>query len=730
MIRSSEEVQRKKSVFDSRLNGRPRADYPLSSIDRGRDAKSSMIPGGPILAADRRTRGEMIETRRLRFEALLLAICFLSLGLGCDSSSSDATVEAGPEAGWTHYGGDRGGRRYSPATQIGPANVRDLEIAWVHRSGDFSDGRDGEARTSFNVTPLLIDDSIVYCTPMNRVIAVDAETGDERWAYDPEQRQRNLPDPHSRVCRGIAYWQAESESERVRACGRRIFTATIDAELIAIDAKTGRPCGDFGVDGRVDLREGIGDYEPWEYYNTSPPTTVRDTVVVGALVYDNRRRDAPPGVIRGFDARSGALRWSFDPVPTDYDGPAPPAGQRWVSGTANAWSILSSDEALDLVFVPTGNAATDYFAATRHGLDAFSSSVIALRGETGELVWRFQMVRKDVWDFDTPAQPVLFDYRAPDGSVVPALAQGTKMGHVFLLDRRTGEPIHGRREIAVRTDGVIGEVLSPTQPVPSHIEPLHPTRLRPDDAFGFTFWDRRACAEAIARYRYDGMFTPPTEQGSIQYPQNPGGINWGSVTIDPERGLLFTNLMRMAVVIQLIPRAEYDAMPDKGSAWPFQIQPMHGTPYAMRSFPLLSPFGAPCSPPPWGALVAVDLVTGERVWEVALGTTRDQAPFPLWLFPAWRDLGAPNLGGSVATASGLVFIAAATDKTLRAFEAETGELLWEHRLPFTGNATPMTYRLGPDGRQYVVIAAGGHVWSEPGDALMAFALPQAGRPTR
>jgi quinoprotein glucose dehydrogenase len=511
-------------------------------------------------------------------------------------------------------------------------------------------------------------------------------------------------------------------AERSRPCGRRIFTATLDSELIAIDALTGRACADFGRGGRVDLREGIGDFEPWEYYTTSPPVTVNDVLAVGALVYDNLRRDAPPGVIRGFDVRTGSLQWSFDPVPPGYTGPPPAEGERWVRGTANAWSILSSDEALDLVFVPTGNAATDYFAATRHGLDHYSSSVLALRGRTGELAWSFRMVHKDVWDFDTASQPVLFDHEV-DGQVVPALAQATKMGHVFLLDRRTGEPLYGRREVGVRTDGVAGEVLSATQPVPTHIEPLHPSRLAPEDAFGFTFWDRGKCADAIASYRYDGIFTPPTEAGSIQYPQNPGGITWGSVTIDPERGLLFTNMMRLANVIQLIPRAEYDALPDKSSRWPFQLQPMHETPYAMKSFPLLSPFGAPCSPPPWGTLAAVDLATGKRLWEVPLGTTREQAPFPIWLVPAWRDLGAPNLGGSVATASGLVFIAATTDRYIRAFDAQTGDEVWKYRLPYTGNATPMSYRLGPDGRQFVVIASGGHVWSEPGDALIGFALP-------
>lgn len=657
--------------------------------------------------------------RRNRFgvSILFVGVCLTS----CESEQS-VPAPAGPEAAWPHYAGDRGGMRYTPATQITPENVSDLEVAWTYHTGDVSDGSDGNSRTSFNATPLLVEDTLVFCTPMNRVIALDAETGEERWIFDPIQRQTKLPDPHSRVCRGVAYWEAESAVERAGPCGRRIFTATLDSELIGIDALTGRICEDFGRDGRVDLRDGIVDAEPWEYYSTSPPATVNDTVALGALVYDNKRVDAPPGVIRGYDVRTGAQRWSFDAVPPGYSGPAPAVGARYVSGTANSWSILSSDEELDLIFIPTGNAATDYFAATRHGLDEYSSSVLALRGSTGELVWNFQMVHTDVWDFDTASQPVLFDHEM-EGRVVPALAQATKMGHVFLLDRRTGEPLYGHREISVRTDGVAGEILSPTQPVPSFIEPLHPTQLTPEDAFGFTFWDRQKCAEAIARYRYDGMFTPPTEAGSIQYPQNAGGINWGSVTIDPERGLLFTNMMRMAAVVQLIPRAEYDALPDKTSQWPYQLVPMHGTPYAARLFPLLSPFGAPCTPPPWGSLVAVDLATGKRVWDVPLGGIRDQAPLPIWLVPRWSDLGAPNMGGSIATASGVVFIGATTDRFVRAFNSENGEEIWKHRLPYTANATPMSFRLGPDGRQFVVVAVGGHAWSEPGDALIAFALP-------
>jgi len=651
-----------------------------------------------------------------------LSRSLLSLLLAACGTGSEPRDDSGPLGAWPHYGGDRGGLRFSPATQITPQNVDDLEVAWTYRSGDYSEGSETDSRTSFNATPLLVDDTLVFCTPRNRVIAVDAENGEERWVYDPVQRQTKLPDPHTRVCRGVAYWEEDDPEARAQPCGRRIFMGTLDSELIGIDATTGAACADFGEAGRVDLRRGIVDSEPWEYYSTSPPVTANDVVAIGALVYDNRRRDAPPGVIRGYDARSGALLWSWDPVPPGYMGPAAKDGDAYVRGTANAWSILSSDEELDLIFVPTGNAATDYFAATRHGLDAYSSSVVALHARSGELAWSFQMVHQDVWDFDTPSQPVLFDHHK-DGQVIPALAQGTKMGHVFLLDRRTGEPIYGRREVPVPTDGVPGEILAPTQPLPSHIEALPPSKLGPEDAFGFTFWDRRACAEEIAKYRYDGMFTPPSLEGSLQYPQNAGGINWGSVSVDPERGLLFTNMMRMAAVIQLIPRAEFQALPDKTSRWPFQLVPMHGTPYAARIFPVLSPLGAPCTPPPWGAITAVDLATGKKVWDVPLGSTRDQAPFPIWLIPAWSNLGAPNMGGSVATASGLVFIGATTDRYLRAFDAESGAEIWKHRLPYTGNATPMSYRLRADGRQYVVIAAGGHAWSSPGDVLVAFALP-------
>ncbi len=634
--------------------------------------------------------------------------------LGCGASPG-AIDESGPTAEWPEYGGDPGGLRFSPLDQITPENVDDLELAWVYHHGDISDGTGELTRTSFNATPIVIDGSLFFCTGLNRVIALDPETGAERWAFDPKLRNSRLRGPYPLTCRGVAYWRGPAE-EAGRACGRRVFTGTVDAQLIALDAETGKPCADFGELGRVALREGVGEAEPWEYYVTSPPQVIHDTVVVGALVADNLRADAPSGVVRAFDVRTGALRWAWDPLPPGVESPSV-RGEDYAAGTANVWSILSADPERNLVFVPTGNAAPDYYSANRRGLDHYSSSVVALDASNGEVVWFFQTVHHDVWDYDVASQPVLFELET-DAGRVPALAQATKMGHIFLLQRETGEPLFPVEERPVPQDGVPGERLSPTQPFPTRPPPLHPATLTPEDAWGFTPWDRAKCAEIIAGYRSEGIFTPPSLQGSIQYPGSAGGPNWGSVAIDPRKGVLFVNQMRIPGVVQLIAREDYEKLEESAAVYPYELYPMKGTPYGLRRGPLLSPLGAPCNPPPWGTLTAVELATGAVLWEATLGTTRDQAPFPLWL-----RLGAPNLGGSIVTASGLVFIGATTDKFLRAFDAETGREIWSQRLPYTANATPLTYRLRKDGKQYLVIASGGHGWSEPGDALMAFALP-------
>jgi quinoprotein glucose dehydrogenase len=636
-----------------------------------------------------------------------LALLLVAFGLGCGGPPD----RSGPVADWPFYGGDAGGRRWSPLDEITPANVGRLELAWVHRSGDVLDGSASLGKSSLQVTPIVVDGTLYACTPRGRVFALDPETGRERWRYDPGVDASQF---YIVNCRGVSSWLDEAAPEG-SSCRRRIFVATLDARLIALDAASGTPCAEFGAGGSVDLGAGIGERAPGEYGVTSPPALVGGRVVVGSMVLDNRRTDSPGGVVRAFDARTGALAWAWDPVPPGAAG----ANGAYTRGTTNAWAPLSVDEARGLVFVPTGNTSPDYYGGQRGGLDLYSSSVVALDAASGRVRWHFQTVHHDVWDYDVPAQPTLFDWPGPDGPV-PALVQATKLGHLFVLARETGAPLLPVEERPVPQAGAVpGETLAATQPFPVLPAPLHPAALSAGDAFGFTFWDRAKCREAIAALRSDGVFTPPSGQGSVQYPGMIGGMNWGGVAVDPERGLLVVNTQRIATRIRLLTREELRAK--YGDTPPaYGVEPQEGTPYALERAPLLSPLGAPCNPPPWGTLAALDLATGALRWEVPLGTTRDLAPWPLWL-----DTGTPNLGGPLVTRSGLVFIGATTDFFLRAFDLESGRELWKARLPTAAHATPMTYRVRDGGRQYVVIAAGGHglLGTPPGDALLAFALP-------
>ena len=501
----------------------------------------------------------------------------------------------------------------------------------------------------------MVEDTLYFCTPFNRVVALDAETGQERWVFDPQLKLKVLHGAYPLTCRGVSTWLDQTLSEG-EPCRRRIFTGTHDADLFALDAETGELCTDFGQGGRVALHDDLEDTPPWEYYVTSPPLVIHDRVVVGALVADNVRVNAPPGVVRAFNARTGAQEWAWDPVPPDSAASTEiresAEGTPYRRGTANVWSIISGDAERGLVFVPTGNAPPDYFGGMREGLDYYSSSVVALRasGENaGEVVWHFQTVHHDLWDYDIGAQPTLFDFPTEGGSV-PAVAVSTKMGHVFFLHRETGEPLFEVEERPVPQGGTPEDYLSPNQPFPTRPPSLYPPKLDPEDAYGLTFWDRAACRERIEALRSEGLFTPPSLQGSVHYPGALGGVNWGGAAIDPQRGILVVNQSRVATAVQLVRRADYEALPreerevDPGGlpGTTTLYGPMAGTPYAIRRELLLSSFGLPCSKPPWGTLTGVDIASGSVRWEVPLGTTRGQAPWPLWF-----KIGVPNLGGPI-----------------------------------------------------------------------------------
>ncbi len=651
------------------------------------------------------------------FRSLLTLAALLSIACG---ETPPAPALDGPVAGWSHHGGDAGGTRYSPLTQVNRENVRFLEPAWVHRSGDWASERsDSPPRTSYQATPILDDETLYFCSPLNRIFAIDAETGQERWVFDSEPDLGGL---WGATCRGVALWR--SAEPTAGPCARRIFMGTMDARLVGVDAGTGRACPDFGDGGVVDLEQGIGDIQPGEYAVTSPPLVIGDRVVVGALVGDNRRVDGPGGVIRAFDARTGALVWAFDPVPPGTSPLEPDAGgrPRYHRGTPNAWSILSADPERGLVFIPFGGPSPDFFGGHRRGFDHYGSSVVALDADSGRVVWHFQAVHHDLWDYDVGSQPTLIDLEV-EGRNEPALVQPTKMGHVFILHRERGKPLFPVEERPVPQTDVPGEITSPTQPFPTFPPPLHPARLDPDDAFGLTPWDRGRCRTILENVRNEGIFTPPSLGGSIVYPGVPGGFNWGSAGWDPERKLLVLNQSRIAGVHQLIPRGAVEAHRRLREGDFGSTAAQEGTPYLVRASVPVSPLGIPCSPLPWGTILAVSLQTGETVWEVPLGTPRDRLPIPLPL-----ELGLPNMGGPLVTAGGLVFIGASLDDYLRAFDLESGTELWRARLPAGGQATPMTYRLGREGRQFVVIAAGGHYMLDTtqGDSMVAFALPEVG----
>ena len=605
--------------------------------------------------------------------------------------------------------------RYSPLSQINRKNVASLKVAWTFHVGDISDGSGVKKRSGLETTPILVDGTLYLTTGFNRVFAVDPETGKQRWMYDPMIDTAGAYGD-GLINRGVTAW-LDPKATKSAVCRLRIFETTLDARLIALDGRTGEPCRDFGYRGQVSLRD-VARYIPAEYHMTSPPAVIDDMVVVGSSIDDNDRVDMPSGVVRAFDARTGALRWKWEPLaPNDAEGVAPAGQKPWRTGAGNAWSVIAADQERDLVFVPTGSASPDYYGGLRLGDDKWSNSVVALRGKTGELVWGFQLVHHDLWDYDSAPPPLLATLQR-DGKPVPVVIQGNKTGFLFVLNRETGVPIFPVEERPVPQTDVAGEVTSPTQPFPSAPPALVPQKLSADDAWGITPEDRDYCRERLKSLRNDGLFTPPSLQGTLSVPGNVGGMNWSGYAYDPQSGLLVVNTTNLPAKMRVIPADKFWDESDR-HAEDGDYTRQAGGPYGMfRTFLFAKAHHLPCGPPPWGTLAAVDVAAGTIRWQVPLGSFAPGKP----TVPA----GAPSLGGPIVTAGGLVFIAGAIiDPSLRAFDITTGKEVWKATLPTAGGATPMTY-LGKNGKQFVVIAAGGHrgVTEEPqSDSIMAFTLP-------
>ena len=610
---------------------------------------------------------------------------------------------------WPSYGNDPGGMRFSGATQINRDNVTQLKQAWVFHTEDVSNGKDGRERSGLETTPIMVDGALYLTTAFNRVIALDPETGKQRWAYDPHIDQK-WESGDGLINRGVSTWLDRQRMVKT-PCSRRIFEATIDARLIALDAWKGTPCEDFGHGGEISLRD-VPGFRPGWYHITSPPAVIDDIVIVGSAIDDNGRADMPSGVVRAFDARNGALRWSWDPIPLNTA-----TDKKWFTGAANAWSIMTVDPERDLVFVPTGSASPDYYGGLRPGDDKWANSVVALEAKTGKVAWGFQLVHHDLWDYDSASPPLLTTV-THDGKQVPVVVQGNKTGFLYVLDRSTGKPVFPVTERPVPQSDVPGEVTSPTQPIPSAPPALAPQQLSADDAWGATPAERETCSAWIKDLRNEGIFTPPSIKGTLAVPGNLGGMTWSGYAFDPQHHLLVVNTNNLPAKMRVIPRAEFDDQAQRVEDGEYTAQA--GAPYGMyRRFLQAPESDLPCSKPPWGMLTAVDMSTGTIRWQVPFGSMEkfggSHGPTPA---------GSVSLGGPIATAGGLIFISGTTDPFLRAFDVETGKELWKAPLPFSGHATPMTYEI--NGKQYVVIAAGGHahIREEPqGDAIVAFALP-------
>ncbi|MDE0800934.1 MAG: pyrroloquinoline quinone-dependent dehydrogenase [Rhodospirillaceae bacterium] len=621
--------------------------------------------------------------------------------------SADTHTSLIENTSWPSFGGVRSGGQYSALNQINKSNVAGLERAWTIHTGDVEKGPAASGGSSFQATPVLWNDTLYVCTPSNRVLALNPESGEEVWTFNAYSVLPEGTPVFSSTCRGVAIWAQGREAPKTETCAARIIHPDVFGNLYALDAKTGALCNDFGTEGVLNLNQ-------FDYFGTggiflaSPPSIIGDTIVVGGGVADNMFADSADGIVRGLNVRTGEELWSFNPIPE---------GLRDKTGGANVWSISAVDEDAGIIYLPTSSPSVDPYGGARLADIPYANALVALDAATGRVIWHQQIIHHDVFDYDLPGQPILLDLDR-DGERYPAVVQITKMGFIFVFNRETGEPLFDIEEFAAPATDVPGEQTAPTQPRPVKPAPFAQQDVSADELWGLTFWDRGKCRDTFSELRYDGLYTPPSLQGSLQLPSALGGGNWGGAAVDPITGVIIVKTQNLATIIKLV-AADINEVRPLGPPVEFLQKPLNGTPYRLDGEFFLSPFGMPCTPPPWGELVAIDLNTGNHLWREPLGRIE------IGPFKTPKSWGSPNVGGPIVTAGGLIFVGAGMDSAFHALDISTGKNLWtDSSIPAPAMAVPMTYMI--DGVQYVVVAAGGNgmAGTKQSDAVIAYKLPQ------
>ncbi len=616
-----------------------------------------------------------------------------------------AAAPLAAQESWDTFHGQLSAQKYAPADQITPENVGDLERQWTVHTGDMSDGSGELPPTVWSATPIYANDTLYLGTPFYRILALDPETGEEKWSYDSKSRLEALTQPALKN-RGVAYWAAGSPQQG-QPCQKRVYLGTMTATLHAVDAETGEPCKDFAKDGILDVNQWNTTNDRWPLSLLQPPTVVGDTLVLGWAGKDWALSEAPPGTLFGLDARTGEKRWEVNFIPERI---------RQRTGTANVWTAMSADPDLGLVYIPVSSPSPNYWGGNRTEDIPLATSVTAVDVESGEIAWSRQLVHHDIWDYDTNAAPTLMDLER-DGETVPALVQTTKQGFLYVLNRETGEPIFDWEERDVPASDADGETAAPTQPFPTAPPPTNDPEAWPGVWWLADLVSFGGCSRRADELEYDGLFTPPSTGGTLTYPATAGGMQWGGAAVDPDSGLLYVNASRVVQEYRLVPREEYERI-QGGSGNESGYYPQEGAPYGFYLSNFQNWAGMPCWKPPFGTISAYDIAEGTKVWEKPFGRVQR---YGFYMPESW---GSPTIGGPAVTGGGLIFIGASIDARVRALDAETGEELWSDNVMAPAVANPAVFER--DGREWVVFVAGGNSILKPevGDEIAAYALPE------